>query len=115
VRPYICVFVCMCYSKCVFEVFVTVGAEGDLRLLPAGGRRVVLDAIERQLPFQPDVPTANRKPLRALCAPWAQMEPVWELRVGDFRVFYDVDPGAGRVYVRAVRRKPPHRTTEECL
>jgi len=38
-----------------------------------------------------------------------------ERRVGDWRVFYDVDGEERRVYVRAVRRKPPHRTTEEIL
>jgi hypothetical protein len=32
-----------------------------------------------------------------------------------YRVFYDVDDAAGRVIVRAVRRKPPHKTTEEIL
>jgi hypothetical protein len=30
-------------------------------------------------------------------------------------VFYDVAVKAGIVYVRAVRRKPPGRTTEEIL
>jgi len=30
-------------------------------------------------------------------------------------VFYDVDEEKMTVHVRAVRRKPPHRTTEEIL
>jgi len=41
--------------------------------------------------------------------------PIWELRVGEFRVFYDVDEEAQTVFVRAVRHKPPHKTTEEIL
>ncbi len=41
--------------------------------------------------------------------------PIWELRVGDWRVFYDVEEKAGKVFVRAVRHKPPHKTTEEIL
>jgi len=41
--------------------------------------------------------------------------PVWELRINEYRVFYDVDDAAKQVVVRAVRRKPPHKTTEEIL
>ncbi len=41
--------------------------------------------------------------------------PIWELRVGEFRIFYDVAEEERKVYVRAVRRKPPHKTTEETL
>lgn len=91
------------------------GAEGDLRDLSARDRRTVLDAIERMLSSDADVPTRNRKVLVALKPPWSGLEPVWELRVGEFRVFYDVDVEEARVYVRAVRRKPPGRTTEEIL
>jgi mRNA-degrading endonuclease RelE of RelBE toxin-antitoxin system len=38
---------------------------------------------------------------------------VWELRVGDVRVFYDVDAEAQEVNVRAVRRKGQGQTTED--
>jgi len=50
-----------------------------------------------------------------LALPWDHQEPVWELRIGEHRVFYDVDEPARRVLVRAIRRKPPQRTTEEIL
>ena len=43
------------------------------------------------------------------------MEPVWELRVGEYRVFYDVNEQEARVIVRAVRRKRPYQATEEIL
>ncbi len=75
----------------------------------------IVDAMERQLAGEPDVPARDRKGLVALRPPWTGLEPVWELRVGEFRVFYDVEAEEGRVYVRAMRRKPPHRTTEEIL
>ncbi len=91
------------------------GSGGDLRHLSARERKSVVDAMERQLVTGPDVPTRNRKILAAMRPPWTGLDPVWELRVGDFRVFYDLDPEEERVYVRAVRRKPPHRTTEEIL
>ena len=45
------------------------------------------------------------------CPPLELCPPIWQLRIGDHRVFYDVDEGERRVFVRAVRRKPPHRTT----
>ena len=74
-----------------------------------------MDAMERQLIAEADVPTRNREVLSPLQAPWAGLDPVWELRVGEFRVFHDVDAEEMQVVVRAVRRKPPHRTTEEIL
>jgi mRNA-degrading endonuclease RelE of RelBE toxin-antitoxin system len=40
---------------------------------------------------------------------------VRELRIGEHRVFYDVDEAARRMLVRAIRHKPPHKTTEEIL
>jgi mRNA-degrading endonuclease RelE of RelBE toxin-antitoxin system len=43
------------------------------------------------------------------------VHPVWELRVGERRVFYDADETTGQVAIRAVRHKPPHKTTEEIL
>lgn len=59
--------------------------------------------------------TKNRKILVSLIPPFEVVPPVWELRVGDHRVFYDVAEEEEAVYVRAVRHKPPHRTTEEIL
>jgi mRNA-degrading endonuclease RelE of RelBE toxin-antitoxin system len=50
-----------------------------------------------------------------LVPPWDVAPPVWELRVGQYRVFYDVDEGKKVVYVRAVREKPRGKTTEEIL
>jgi mRNA-degrading endonuclease RelE of RelBE toxin-antitoxin system len=47
--------------------------------------------------------------------PWEHEAPVWQLRVGGYRVFYDVSEAASVVTVRAIRYKPPHKTTEEIL
>ena len=43
------------------------------------------------------------------------MPPVWELRIGEYRVFYDIDEAARLVSVLAVREKPPHAPTEEVI
>ena len=40
---------------------------------------------------------------------------LWELRVGEYRVFYDVDEDQQAVYVWAVRRKGQDQTTEEVI
>jgi len=61
------------------------------------------------------VATRNRKRLVGLVRPWEHLEPVWELRDGEYRVFYDVDEAAAVIKVRAIRHKPPHKTTEEIL
>jgi len=83
----------------MFEVTLTQSALGDLRFLRKADRSVLLDSIEEQLVQSPLTPTRNRKPLRPndLAA--------WEMRVGDYRVFYDVDEPGGKVTVKAVGRK----------
>jgi mRNA-degrading endonuclease RelE of RelBE toxin-antitoxin system len=85
---------------------------GELR---AFDRKQVIDQLDAQLTHQPTVETRNKKKLVGLSPPWEHVEPIWELRVGEFRVFYDVDEAESRVIVRAIRRKPPHKTTEEIL
>jgi len=87
----------------------------DLAALRVFERRSILDRIEQDLTHQPTHETRNKKILRALIPRWEHVEPVWELRVGEYRVFYDVDEVAGRVTVRAIRHKPLHKTTEDIL
>jgi mRNA-degrading endonuclease RelE of RelBE toxin-antitoxin system len=75
-------------------------------------RRRLLDAVEKHLLHEPAEPSGKRKMLSGLVPPWEQVRPVWQLRVGDLRVFYDVDEAHGIVIVRAVRRKERKRTEE---
>jgi mRNA-degrading endonuclease RelE of RelBE toxin-antitoxin system len=91
------------------------GVAGDLRALRAYTRTQLLDKIEAQLQHEPTRQTRNKKLLVGLTPPWEQVEPVWQLRIGEYRVFYDVNPTELIVVVRAIRHKPPHRTTEEIL
>ena len=83
--------------------------------MPAGHRARLLDAIEAQLLNEPTRPTRNRKLLVNLIPPWTAEPPIWELRVGDYRIFYDVAEEEAMVYVRAIRRKPAGKTTEDIL
>ena len=99
----------------VFQIDVTEDAAVEIAALPAFFRRQVVEAIESQLLHQPDVQARNRKLLRGLVPPWEHLDPTWEIRVGEYRVFYDVDEAAAVVHIRAVRHKPPHRTTGDIL
>ena len=91
------------------------GIAGDIAELRSFERRRILDGIEAQLKYEPAQQTRNKKLLVGLKPPWEHAEPVWELRIGEYRVFYDIDDAAKIVMVRAIRHKPPHRTTEEIL
>ncbi len=78
-------------------------------------RQRILDSVDEQLSHVPTRETRSRRILHGLVPPFEADPPIWQLRVGEYRVFYDVDEIDRIVYVRAVRHKPPHRTTEEIL
>jgi mRNA interferase RelE/StbE len=60
-------------------------ANEDLSYYRAFERKLIVDEIVAQLVDQPDVETYSRKILRD--NPIAR----WELKVGKFRVFYEID------------------------
>ena len=64
--------------------------------MKAGQARAVLDSVDAQLQHQPTVETRNRKPMRP--------NPIapWELRIGDLRVYYEVDTAEAAVRILAV-------------
>ena len=99
----------------MYEVRFAEGVVGDLKKVRAHDRRRIPDSIEEQLSHEPTVVTKNRKILVDLTPTWEANPPIWELRVGEHRVFYDVDEEEKEVYVRAVRKKPPHERTEDIL
>lgn len=87
----------------------------DLQRLSAYRRNIILEAIGTQLSHEPTSPTRNRKLLMNLIPPWDAVPLIWELRVGEYRIFYDVSEEEKTVYVRAIRRKLPGKRTEEIL
>jgi mRNA-degrading endonuclease RelE of RelBE toxin-antitoxin system len=99
----------------MYKIEYADGVAGDLAKLRAYNRKQILDRLEKQLRYEPAKKSKNRKPLPGLIPPWEYVEPVWQLRVGEYRVFYDVDQRSSLVMVRAIRHKPLHRTTEEIL
>lgn len=99
----------------VYDIQFAKGAEDDLKKLVAFHRNTILDAIERTLESEPTQPTRNRKVLVRLVPPWTAEPPIWELRVGEYRVFSDVADEERVLYIRAIRKKPAERTTEDIL
>jgi mRNA-degrading endonuclease RelE of RelBE toxin-antitoxin system len=86
-------------GKLAFEIKLSPPARKHVEALRKRDQQIVLQAIEVRLRHQPDHPTKQRKLLEE--NPLAP----WELRVGDFRVFYDVDRDATLVIVVAVGKK----------
>lgn len=89
--------------------------ERDLRHISAYYRRIILAAIERHLTHEPAVPSRRRKTLPNLTHPWSGVRLMWELRVGAYRVFYDVSEVERIVIIRAIRHKSPEQRTEDIL
>lgn len=82
-----------------FTIRFTPPAREHLKAFRKRDQQIVLDAVERQLRDRPEQATRNRKKLEE--NPLAP----WELRVGSFRLFYDVNQEDRVVVVLAVGRK----------
>ena len=83
----------------MFEIRFSEDAERHLKAFSARDRRILVQAIEEQLTYQPMVPTRNRKQFRG--NPLA----TWELRAQEFRVLYNVDQDIVTVFVVAIAVK----------
>jgi mRNA-degrading endonuclease RelE of RelBE toxin-antitoxin system len=128
----------------MYEIRWDEDAREDMKRMKLRAYEVsqIVDSVEEQLTHEPETSTRNKKIIRpGQRLPFEHLEPVWELRVGEFRVFYDVahpegsdreetEPEEGErdegereeeftfgaiVSIRAVRRKPPHKTSGEIL
>jgi mRNA-degrading endonuclease RelE of RelBE toxin-antitoxin system len=73
------------FEKLVYRIEYSPASERHLRSLTARQQAIVLDTVDEQLMYQPTVETKNRKPMRP--NPLAP----WELRIGNLRVYYDVE------------------------
>ena len=99
----------------MYGLCLTSDVARDLKRLKRRDQNVILDALDVHLRNQPTRPTRRRKILVNLQYRFPIPRPLWQLRVGVYRVFYDVDEAEKTVTILAVREKPPHKTTEEIL
>jgi len=83
----------------IYRIEVTAEAKTDLSQYTAFERKLIVSGIREQLTDQPLIETKNRKPLRDY--PIAS----WELRIGKYRVFYEVDDTVHTVSVVSVGHK----------
>ncbi len=104
---------CICDSICVYAIRFWEGVIKDLGSVRPYDRNKILDAIQQQLVHPPNVETRDRKLLLHLIPPFEAVPPIWELRIGEYRIFYDVNQEDRTVYVRAIRHQPTGKTVEE--
>ncbi len=99
----------------MFAIRFAESVEGDLRKIQIYYRNQILDSIEEKLAHEPETATRNRKLLENLTPPWPAVAPIRELRVGKYRIFYDVSLAESVVYVQAIGKKPRGTKTEDIL
>lgn len=83
----------------MYQIEFTVEAINDLKSFRKFEQQTIISEIEEQLKYEPTVETRNR----------FRMSPNeianWELRVGKFRVFYDVEEYVKIVSVEVIGLK----------
>ena len=82
-----------------FEFEFVRSARADLAFFEVFIRRQILDSMDLHLRYQPMAATSRVKPLRP------NQVGNWELRVGDYRVIYDVDEDLRQVTIKVIGEK----------
>jgi mRNA-degrading endonuclease RelE of RelBE toxin-antitoxin system len=91
-----------------FRIQYAIEAVHDIRRLRVFDQRAITQEIERHLSIKPLATSRSR--IKRMDQPfWSQ----FRLRVGHFRVYYDVDEPAGIVSVLRVLHKGAAKTPEE--
>ena len=87
-----------------YHIEYTDAAIEHLKVLTTQQQRTVLDTVDEQLQYEPLVETRNRKPMEH------NSLATWELRIGNLRVYYDVEENTvSVVYIQAVGVKNRNR------
>lgn len=83
----------------LYQIELTEDAKSDLWQYSASERKTILSQIRQELEHEPLTETRNRKKLRD--------NPIapWELRIGKYRVFYNVPAETAVVSVVAIGHK----------
>jgi mRNA-degrading endonuclease RelE of RelBE toxin-antitoxin system len=69
----------------MYDIEFTEAALADLKWFKKHEQNEIVDGIEANLHYEPAVETRNRSPLRP------NQTAEWKLRLGNFRVYYDVE------------------------
>ncbi len=80
----------------MYEIELTAKAREDLMWFRKNERAEILDGIDVNLMYEPTIETRNRKRLRP------NQTAEWELRLGKYRVLYDVEEKIRIVSVEAI-------------
>ena len=90
------------------EIRIAPEAVSDMEPLPAYWQRRILDGIVQHLTFQPRRVSKSR--IKRMEQPfWSQ----YRLRIGEYRVYYDVDDDRHEVVVLHLLRKGTGQTPME--
>lgn len=84
----------------MYDIEFTSRAIQDLRYLKKFEQNIIIDAIQTQLLYEPVTETRNR---------FKRNPPdiaEWELRIGVFRIFYNVDESVEIVSIERIGEKP---------
>lgn len=84
----------------MYEIEYTEEAAEDLAYFQKHEQQIIVNGIEQQLRYQPTIETRNR--FRRTPPDLAS----WELRIGIFRVYYNVDDTVRIVDIERIGEKP---------
>lgn len=96
----------------MYTIEIAPAAQMDLAILRGFDRARILAVIKAELSRTPTVAAGHRKMLHDLRPAWDHVPPLWQVRVGEYRVFYDTDEAGRVVYIRRVIRKGTKTTGE---
>lgn len=99
----------------MYHVDIVPEAVEELIEVPVFYRRVLEKLIESKLALEPGRVSRNCKKLDPLVTEFVHEPPLWELRTGEWRAFYDIDEEGKRVTIRAIRKKPKSKRTEDIV
>jgi mRNA-degrading endonuclease RelE of RelBE toxin-antitoxin system len=86
-----------------YEILLSPEAVNDLKHLAAGDRSAICDTIKTHLRYEPQKTSKSRiKRLRGVS------RPEYRLRIGEFRIFYDVQ----ETEVQVLAIVPKHQASE---
>ena len=86
-----------------FEISFTESAQADLGWFAAYAQRIIFDGIVVHLRHQPTIGT------RKIIAMRPNPAAGWELRLGDYRILYDVDETSRAVTIQVIGEKLGNR------